>query len=104
MPGSRHGRSGKGSRPCAGELSMSSSIAIIGDRFMLPAVFADRIAAGCGNRLDIRMLEQPWPDQPMEHGYAGSMLRGLEEDIGDPREVADLNGGATFLVIHLAPI
>jgi D-3-phosphoglycerate dehydrogenase len=38
---------------------MSSSIAIIGDRFMLPAVFADRIAAACGNSINIRVLEQP---------------------------------------------
>jgi D-3-phosphoglycerate dehydrogenase len=83
---------------------MSSSIAIIGDRFMLPAVFADRIAAACGNSIDIRMLEQPWPDEPMEHGYAGSTLDGLKEYMGDPDEVAAFIGDATLLVTHLAPI
>jgi len=50
---------------------MSKSIAIIGDRFMLPSIFADRIAAACGDGVNIRTLEQPWPDEPMEHGYAG---------------------------------
>jgi D-3-phosphoglycerate dehydrogenase len=83
---------------------MSSSIAIIGDRFMLPSVFAERISAACGNSIDIRMLEQPWPDEPMEHGYAGSTLDGLKEFMGDPDEVAAFIGNATLLVTHLAPI
>lgn len=83
---------------------MSSSIAIIGDRFMLPSVFAERIVTACGNGIDIRMLEQPWPDQPMEHGYAGSALDGLKEFMGDPDEVAAFIGDATLLVTHLAPI
>jgi D-3-phosphoglycerate dehydrogenase len=74
---------------------MSSSIAIIGDRFMLPSVFAERITAACGNGIDIRTLEQPWPDQPMEHGYAGSTLDGLKEFMGDPDEVAAFIGDAT---------
>ncbi|XUM20639.1 2-hydroxyacid dehydrogenase [Bradyrhizobium oligotrophicum S58] len=83
---------------------MSSSIAIIGDRFMLPSVFAERITAICGDRLGIRMLEQPWPDEPMEHGYAGSKLDGLKEFMGDPDELAEFIGEAPLLVTHLAPI
>jgi D-3-phosphoglycerate dehydrogenase len=83
---------------------MSSSIAIIGDRFMLPSVFAERITATCGNGIDIRMLEQPWPDEPMEHGYAGSKLDGLKEFMGDPDELAAFIGEAPLLVTHLAPI
>lgn len=83
---------------------MSSSIAIIGDRFMLPSVFAEHITAACGNSIDIRTLEQPWPDEPMEHGYAGSTLDGLKEFMGDPDEVAGFIGDATLLVTHLAPI
>ncbi|MGJ4997097.1 2-hydroxyacid dehydrogenase [Bradyrhizobium sp. HKCCYLS3077] len=83
---------------------MSSSIAIIGDRFMLPSVFAERITATCGDAIDIRMLEQPWPDEPMEHGYAGSKLDGLKEFMGDPDELADFIGEAALLVTHLAPI
>ena len=83
---------------------MASSIAIVGDRFMLPSVFAERITAACGNGIDIRTLEQPWPDEPMEHGYAGSKLDGLKEFMGDPDEVADFIGDASLLVTHLAPI
>lgn len=83
---------------------MSSSIAIIGDRFMLPSVFAERITAACGNSIDIRTLEQSWPDEPMEHGYAGSTLDGLKEFMGDPDEVAGFIGDANLLVTHLAPI
>ncbi|WP_315703222.1 MULTISPECIES: 2-hydroxyacid dehydrogenase [unclassified Bradyrhizobium] len=82
----------------------SSSIAIVGDRFMLPSVFAERITAACGNDVEIRMLEQPWPDEPMEHGYAGSKLDGLKEFMGDPDEVVDFIGDASLLVTHLAPI
>ncbi|WP_257170291.1 2-hydroxyacid dehydrogenase [Bradyrhizobium sp. SRS-191] len=83
---------------------MSRSIAIIGDRFMLPSVFAERITATCGDSLDIRTLEQPWPDEPMEHGYAGSKLDGLKEFMGDPDELAAFIGEAPLLVTHLAPI
>ena len=83
---------------------MSDSIAIIGDRFMLPSVFADRIAAACGNGVRIRTLEQPWPDQPMEHGYANPALDRLKEFMGDPDEVADFIDDATMFVTHLAPV
>src|SRR6476469_4624719 len=101
--GSRPGRSGNNSRHC-GEPVMSSSIAIVGDRFMLPSVFAEKITAACGNGVDIRLLEQPWPDEPMEHGYAGSKLDGLKEFMGDPDEVGDFIGDASLLVTHLAPV
>lgn len=84
---------------------MSDTIVIIGDRFMLPSVFAERIAAACDNNsIDIRMLEQLWPDEPMEHGYSGSTLDGLKEFMGDPDEVVAFIGDATLLVTHLAPI
>ena len=83
---------------------MSKSIAIIGDRFMLPSIFADRIAAACGDGVDIRTLEQPWPDEPMEHGYAGSSLDRLKEYMGDPDEIAAFIGDAPVFVTHLAPI
>ncbi|RTE94845.1 2-hydroxyacid dehydrogenase [Bradyrhizobium sp. LVM 105] len=83
---------------------MPSKIAIVGDRFMLPKVFAERITAACGSAIDIRVLEQPWPDEPMEHGYAGSKLDGLKEFMGDPDEVVNFIGDAALLVTHLAPV
>jgi D-3-phosphoglycerate dehydrogenase len=83
---------------------MSDTVAIIGDRFMLPSVFADRIAAACGNGVRTRTLEQQWPDQPMEHGYANPALDRLKEFMGDPDEVAVFIGDAAMFVTHLAPI
>jgi len=84
---------------------MSDAIAIIGDRFMLPSVFADRIAAACGgNGVSIRTLEQPWPDRPMEHGYADATLDRLKEFMGDPDEIAAFIGDAAMFVTHLAPV
>ncbi|MFI0843796.1 2-hydroxyacid dehydrogenase [Mesorhizobium sp. IMUNJ 23232] len=84
---------------------MTRKIAIIGDRFMLPEVFRSEIEKACGDAtLDIRMLEQPWPDEPMEHGYAVDGLDGLKEYFGDPDEVVDFIGDAEILVTQLAPL
>ncbi|MDQ6434831.1 2-hydroxyacid dehydrogenase [Mesorhizobium sp. LHD-90] len=83
---------------------MTRKIAIIGDRFMLPEVFRSEIEKACGKELDIRMLEQPWPDEPMEHGYAVNGLDGLKEYYGDPDEVVGFIGDAEILVTQLAPL
>ncbi|UDL93019.1 2-hydroxyacid dehydrogenase [Lichenihabitans sp. PAMC28606] len=83
---------------------MGKVIAIVGDRFMLPSVFADKIVAACGNDQTIRTLEQPWPDVPMEHGYAGSALSGLKEYLGDPDEIVAFVGDAELFVTHLSPL
>ena len=83
---------------------MSRQIAIIGDRFMLPAVFAGKIVAACGGGHHIRTLEQPWPDEPMEHGYAKKGLDGLKEYFGKPDEVVDFIGDAEIFVTQLAPL
>lgn len=83
---------------------MSEQIAIIGDRFMLPQVFADKIEAACGKDHTIRTLEQPWPDEPMEHGYAKMGLDGLKEYFGKPDEVVDFIGEAEIFVTQLAPL
>lgn len=83
---------------------MTKKIAIIGDRFMLPEVFREKIEAACGDDLDIRHMEQPWPDQPMEHGYAIAGMDGLKEYVGDPDQIVDFIGDAEILVTHLAPM
>ena len=64
-------------RALAGHAQRSAAhdakIAIIGDRFMLPDVFDEAIRARCRRSdVDIRTHELPWPDEPMEHGYAGA--------------------------------
>jgi D-3-phosphoglycerate dehydrogenase len=83
---------------------MTVSVSIIGDRFMLPSMFETAIRAKLGDKVAIASHEMPWPDEPMEHGYAGSKLDGLKEFMGDPDEVVDFIGGASLLVTHLAPI
>jgi len=83
---------------------MPKEIAIIGDRFMLPAIFRQKIVAAAGDGHAIRTLEQPWPDEPMEHGYANPSLTGLKEFMGDPDEIVDFVADAEILVTHLAPL
>lgn len=84
---------------------MARNIAIIGDLFMTSAIFAEAIRAACpGADLDIRTHDLPWPDEPMEHGYARAGLDGLKEYMGTPDEVVALTGDAELLVTHLAPL
>jgi D-3-phosphoglycerate dehydrogenase len=83
---------------------MQRKIAIIGDRFMLPSVFRQEIEKACGTDLDIRTMEQAWPDEPMEHGYAAAGLDGLKEYFGQPDEIVDFIGDAEVLVTQLAPL
>ncbi len=79
-------------------------IAIIGDHFMLPEEFAAALAAACPADIASRSMTLPWPDAPMEHGYARSGLDGLKEYQGDPKIIADFIGAAEVLVTHLAPV
>ena len=83
---------------------MSSKIAIIGDRFMLPEVFEREIVKAVSAPVSIRRLEQAWPDEPMEHGYAVKGLAGLKEYFGTPDEIVEFVGDAEILVTHLAPL
>ncbi|MFO1036811.1 MAG: 2-hydroxyacid dehydrogenase [Geminicoccaceae bacterium] len=81
----------------------STEIAIVGDRFMLPSYFQAELDK-LGLDLACRSLELPWPDEPMEHGYAKPGLAGLKEFMGDPDAIADFIGNASILVNHLAPV
>ncbi len=84
---------------------MPRKIAIIGDLFMKSDIFAQAIRAACPDAdLEIRKHDLPWPDEPMEHGYARAGLDGLKEYMGTPDEVAALTGDAELLVTHLAPL
>jgi D-3-phosphoglycerate dehydrogenase len=80
-------------------------VAVIGDRFMRPAVFVEALAAiGAGIDLKTRTLELDWPDVPMQHGYAGDDLEGLKEFVGRPEAIETFIGEAEILINHLAPI
>ncbi|AZN98442.1 oxidoreductase [Mesorhizobium sp. M9A.F.Ca.ET.002.03.1.2] len=83
---------------------MRKKIAIIGDRFMLPEVFREKIEMACGDDLDIRTLETSWPDEPMEFGNAALGLDKVKEYFGDPEEVVDFIGDAEIFVTQLAPL
>jgi D-3-phosphoglycerate dehydrogenase len=78
--------------------------AIIGDHFMLAATFEQAIAARCGEAVALRSMTLPWPDEPMEHGYAAPGMDGLQEYQGDPHEIARFVGEAEILVTQLAPV
>ncbi|MGF1608333.1 MAG: 2-hydroxyacid dehydrogenase [Kiloniellales bacterium] len=78
--------------------------AIVGDRFMRPDFFVRALQAVDGLDFSARVLEQPWPDEPMHHGYADPALDGLKEFLGDPDEIAAFIGDARVFVTHLAPI
>ena len=83
---------------------MMRKIAIIGDHFMLPDVFEEKIRARCPQALDIRKLTQPWPGEPMEHGYATPGMDGLKEYMGDADEIVEFINDAEILITQLAPL
>lgn len=84
---------------------MRRDIAVIGDKFMLSSVFEGAIRERCiGHDLAIRAHDLPWPDQPMEHGYAIEGMAGLKEYMGSADEIVALTGDAEILVTHLAPM
>ncbi|MHA6262299.1 2-hydroxyacid dehydrogenase [Arenibacterium sp. CAU 1754] len=83
---------------------MTTEVAIIGDRFMRSEVFAEALIAACGTSVMCQGLDLPWPDEPMEHGYAIPGMEGLKEYMGDPDTVLTHIGAAPVLVTHLAPM
>jgi D-3-phosphoglycerate dehydrogenase / 2-oxoglutarate reductase len=85
------------------ESSRPAKIAIIGDRFMIPAAFEAAIRARCGESLEIRSFEMPWPDEPMKQGHHELGLDGLFEFQGDADVVVDYVGDAEIVVTQLAP-
>ncbi len=79
-------------------------ISIIGDRFMLCSMFESALRERCaGHDLAIRGHDLPWPDEPMEHGYAVEGMAGLKEYMGSAEEIIGLVGDAEIVVTQLAP-
>lgn len=83
---------------------MPIDVAIIGDRFMQSNVFAAALHKACGAAVRPVALDLPWPDEPMEHGYARPGMDGLKEYMGEPDAVVEFVGDAPVLVTHLAPL
>ena len=72
---------------------------------MLSSVFAEALNQRCNDfELDIRSHTLPWPDEPMEHGYAVEGMDGLKEYMGSADEVVGATGDAEILVTQLAPL
>jgi D-3-phosphoglycerate dehydrogenase len=83
---------------------MAREVAIIGDYFMLPEVFKEKVYKACGDKVFVRTRKDNWPDEPMAHGYAVPEIEGLKEYFGTAEGVIDFVGEAEILVTHLAPI
>ena len=83
---------------------MPRDVAIIGDHFMLPEVFEQKLVEACGYELSIRTRKDNWPDEPMEHGYAVAGMDGLKEYFGTADGVVEFIGEAEILVTQLAPM
>jgi D-3-phosphoglycerate dehydrogenase / 2-oxoglutarate reductase len=84
---------------------MIRKVAVIGDRFMLSSMFDNALRERCKLfNLDISTHDLPWPDEPMEHGYAVEGTDGLKEYMGSADEVVSLTGDAEILVTQLAPV
>ncbi len=81
-----------------------TTIAIIGDSFMLPEAFEDEIRKCCPASVESRSMKLPWPDEPMEHGYAVEGMDGLKEYQGDPDTIVEFIADAEILVTQLAPV
>lgn len=83
---------------------MTARIAIIGDNFMLPEIFAEAIATASKAVPDMALHRLPWPDEPMQHGYAVQGMDGLKEYQGSAEATLAMIGEADLLVTHLAPL
>jgi D-3-phosphoglycerate dehydrogenase len=86
------------------DFAVTRQVAIIGDRFMLPEAFEQRLKAVCGAAIAIRSRKDEWPDAPIAHGYAVEGVEGLKEYFGSPDGVVAFVGDAEILVTHLAPL
>ena len=53
---------------------MTTSLAVIGDRFMKPDFFVEALHQRVGAGFDLRTRELAWPDEAMQHGYAVQLL------------------------------
>ena len=70
---------------------------------MLPSMFEKAIRERCGDQLEVQAYEMPWPDEPMQHGYAEAGMDGLKEYQGTADDVVTMVGEAEIVVTQLAP-
>ena len=84
---------------------MARKLVIIGDHFMRSDFFEKALREHCPEgSLDIARYDLPWPDEPMEHGYAVEGMDGLKEYMGSADDTIRLVDDAEILVTQLAPM
>lgn len=83
---------------------MTKQIAIIGDHFMLPEVFDEKLQEICGGHITTITRKYNWPDEPMKNGDSEGGIEGLYEYFGTAEDVIEFIGDAEILVTHLAPM
>ncbi len=83
---------------------MKRQVAIIGDQFMLPEVFEEKLLEVCGTQVETHIQKDNWPDEPMAHGQQSGEMSGLTEYFGTADGVVDFIGDAEILITHLAPM
>jgi D-3-phosphoglycerate dehydrogenase len=72
---------------------------------MLSSMFEEALRDRCRLfDLSIRTHDMPWPDEPMEHGYAVKGMDGLKEYMGTADEVVAHTADSEILVTQLAPL
>lgn len=84
---------------------MTRHIAIIGDNFILPEVFEEKIRQVCDmTSISFRTMKTDWPDTPVVHGYSDGHEVKIKEFQGDFDEIARFVGDAEVAVLHQAPM
>ncbi len=81
-----------------------TKIMIIGDNFMLPQIFQQKLNGIPGLDLNVETACNNWPGDPLVHGHTTPGMDGLKEYFGDADDVVEKVGNAEILVTHLAPM
>jgi D-3-phosphoglycerate dehydrogenase len=76
-----------------------TSVLAAGDRFILPALFRERVEAAAGGLVDaVAELELPWPDEPFWS------VGGVDEASGEEESLIEHLRGREAIVTQLAPL
>ncbi|MEP3277107.1 MAG: 2-hydroxyacid dehydrogenase [Stappiaceae bacterium] len=83
---------------------MHRKIAIIGDNFMLPDMFCEKLIEVVGTDHILRTHCNNWPGEPLVHGHTTAGMDGLKEYFGEADSVIEFIDDAEILITHLAPM
>lgn len=83
---------------------MIRKIAIIGDHFMLPEIFEEKLRAVCSDPMSVRLQKDNWPDEPVTLNSPDEDLAGLKEYFGTADGVVEFVQDAEVLITHFAPM